>query len=258
MGRLDDKVALITGSDSGIGKATAIAMAREGADIVITYRRDQDGAEDTARQVRDAGREALVQQLDVLEEAAIEAAFDRAHEVFGRVDILVNNAGLNAAGIELADMTTERFETVVRTNLFGYFFTCRRFVRDRRKAGGGGRIINVTSIHEEFPMFGATDYDATKGGQRMLTRTLALEVAADGIFANNLAPGMVLTPMNQEAVEDPRVRAEGEKAIPLGRAAQPEEIARVAVFLASDDASYVTGASVVADGGLTMQQGSGA
>jgi glucose 1-dehydrogenase len=258
VGRLENKIALITGSDSGIGKATAIAMAGEGADIVVTFYRDRDGAEDTARSVREAGREALVEQLDVRDEAAIDGVFDRALERFGRIDILVNNAGLNGSGVELADITTEQFEKVVRTNLFGYFFTMRRFVRDRRGAGGGGRIINVTSIHEEYPMHGSSDYDATKGGQQMLTRTLALEVAKDGILVNNLAPGMVLTPMNQEAVEDRRVREEAERFIPVKRAATPEDMAGVAVFLASDDASYITGESLLVDGGLTLQQGRGA
>jgi glucose 1-dehydrogenase len=256
--RLDGKVALITGSDSGIGQGAAIAMAREGADIVVTYRTDQDGAEETARLVREAGRYALVEQLDVTEEGAIERLFDRAIAEFGHVDILMNSAGMDAAGVPVADMDTERMEAAVRTNFFGYFWTCRRFIQERRKAGGGGRILNVTSIHDEFPRMGAADYDATKGAQRNLTRTLALELAEDGITANNIAPGMVLTPFNQAAVDDPKVREEQTSMIPMKRAAEPEEIGRLAVFLASEDGRYVTGSTYIMDGGLSMQQAQGA
>jgi glucose 1-dehydrogenase len=258
MPRLDGKVALITGSDSGIGQGTAIEMAREGADIVVTYLEDRSGAEKTAEAVRATGRRALVEQLDVTDETAVERLFDRAIEELGRVDILMNNAGLDSAGKQVAEMDTARLEAAVRTNLFGYFWTCRRFIQERRKAGGGGRIINVTSIHDEFPRVGAADYDITKGAQRNLTRTLALELAEDGITANNLAPGMVLTPFNQEAVDDPRVREEQVQSIPMKRAAEPAEIGRLAVFLASDDAAYVTGATYTMDGGLSMQQAQGA
>jgi glucose 1-dehydrogenase len=258
MKRLAGKVALVTGSDSGIGQGTAIAMAREGADLVVTYHDDATGAEETAREVRQAEQRALVVQLDVANEESVEQLFDRALEEFGQVDVLVNNAGLDSAGVDVADMSTERMEAAVATNFFGYFWTCRRFIQERRKAGGGGRIINVTSIHDEYPRAGAADYDATKGAQRNLTRTLALELAEDRITANNIAPGMVLTPFNQEAVDDPKVREKQVQSIPLKRAAEPIEIGRLAVFLASDDAAYVTGSTYVMDGGLSMQQAQGA
>ncbi|MEO6350996.1 MAG: glucose 1-dehydrogenase [Candidatus Limnocylindrales bacterium] len=258
MGRLTGKVALITGSDSGIGQASAIEMAREGADVVVTYFEDRAGAEETAGAVRGAGQKAIVAKLDTRNEKSIERLFDRALKEFGHVDVLMNNAGMDSAGVEVADMETERMQQAVLTNFFGYFWTCRRFIQERRKAGGGGSIINVTSIHEDFPRSGAADYIVTKGAQRNLTRTLALELAEDGITANNLAPGMVLTPFNQEAVDDPKVRKEQVQSIPMKRAAEPEEIARLAVFLASDDARYVTGATYVMDGGLSMQQAQGA
>lgn len=256
--RLEGKVALITGSDSGIGQASAIEMAREGADIVVTWFSDREGAEDTARQVRELGRKALVEQLDASVEASVEQLFDRAKGEFGGVDVLMNNAGIDSAGVQVADMETERMQQALQTNFMGYFWTCRRFIQERRKAGKGGAIINVTSIHDEFPRVGAADYDCTKGAQRNLTRTLALELAEEGITVNNLAPGMVLTPFNQEAVDDPKVREEQVQSIPMKRAAEPAEIGRLAVFLASDDARYVTGATYIMDGGLSMQQAQGA
>jgi glucose 1-dehydrogenase len=200
-------------------------------------------------------------QVDLSQEGDVERLFDEARAAFGRVDILVNNAGMDSAGQQVANMSTERMEQAIRTNFFGYFWTCRRFIRDWRadpSRTGGGRIINVTSIHEEYPRAGAADYLATKGAQRNLTRTLALELAEDGISVNDLAPGMVLTPFNQEAVDDPKVLEEQVQSIPMKRAAAPEEIARLAVFLASDDAEYVTGSTYTMDGGLSMQQAQGA
>ncbi len=258
-GRLDGKVALVTGSDSGIGQASAIAFGREGADVVVTYLHDAAGAEQTRDGVTAAGRRAIVVQVDLSQEAEVERLFDEALGTFGRLDILMNNAGLDSAGVQVADMTTERMEQAVRTNFFGYFWCCRRFITAwRQSPRTSGRIINVTSIHDEFPRVGAADYDCTKGAQRNLTRTLALELAEEGITVNNVAPGMVLTPFNQEAVDDPKVREEQVRSIPMKRAAQPEEVARLAVFLASDDAEYVTGATYVIDGGLAMSQGQGA
>jgi glucose 1-dehydrogenase len=256
---LAGRVAFVTGSDSGIGQATAIELARGGADVVVTWLHDEQGAQETLRAVQAAGRRGLVHHVDLREEQQVEALFDRAIETFGRVDILVNNAGIDAAGTQVADMSTERMLHALHANFLAYFWTCRRFIQERRRAGsGGGRIINVTSIHDEYPRVGAADYDATKGAQRNLTRTLALELAEEGITVNNVAPGMVLTPFNQEAVEDPGVREQQVQSIPMKRAAQPEEIARLIVFLASDDAAYVTGSTYVMDGGLSMQQAQGA
>src|SRR4051794_36685585 len=206
-------------------------MAREGAEIVVTYFEDRAGADETARQVRDTGARAIVEQLDTRDEQSIERLFDRAIEEFGRVDILVNNAGLSAAGVPVAEMETERMLEVVQTNFFGYFWTCRRYIQERRKAGSGGSIINVTSIHEELPVPGAADYDATKGAQRNLTRTLALELAEEGITVNNVAPGMILTPFNQDAIDDPSVRERQVQDIPVKRAREPSEIGRLAGFL---------------------------
>lgn len=256
--KLEGKVALITGSDSGIGQATAIEFAKEGADVVITYHTDKEGAEKTLQEVEKAGRKGIVFQVDVSDEKQVEQMFDKALEEFGTVDILMNNAGMDAQGINVADLPTEKWKKAFSTNVDGYFFCARSFINIRKKEGGKGKIINVTSVHEEQPRAGAADYDCTKGAIRNLTRTLALELAEDGINVNNIAPGMVLTPFNQEAKDDEEVRKKQVQSIPMKRAAQPEEIGRLAVFLASKDSDYVTGSSYVMDGGLMQNAGQGA
>ena len=184
--------------------------------------------------------------------------FDEAVSAFGTVDILVNNAGVGASGIAVADLDTNTWDRAIRTNLYGYFFCARRFIRIRRDAGGGGKLINVTSVHDTIPRAGAADYDCSKGGQLNLTRTLSLELADLKINVNNIGPGMVLTPFNEDAVEDKSVRDERVQSIPWKRAAEPWEIGRLAVYLASSDADYLTGATFYIDGGLMQNQGQGA
>lgn len=258
MERLINKVAIITGSDSGIGQASAIEFAKEGADVVVNYLEDREGAEKTLKGIQDAGRKGIIVQADVGDENQVEELFNKAIEAFGKVDILMNNAGIDSAGIYVAEMPTERWHKAIRTNLDGYFFCARKFIQHRKQNGGKGKIINVTSVHEEIPRAGAADYDCTKGAIRNLTRTLALELAEDGINVNNVAPGMVLTPFNQEAKDNPEVREKQVQSIPMKRAAKPEEIAKVALFLASKDADYVTGSTYVIDGGLMQNIGQGA
>jgi glucose 1-dehydrogenase len=257
-GRLDGRTALITGSDSGIGQATATAFAEEGADVVITYLEDADGAEQTRRSVQAAGRRALVVQCDVSKEAEVEALFDASLAEFGTVDVLMNTAGVDASGKKVAELSTEVWDRAIRTNLYGYFFCCRRFAQIRTAAGGGGKLINISSVHEDIPNAGGSDYDCSKGAIRMLTRTLALELAPLKVNVNSLAPGMVLTPFNQPAIDDPALLEEQVQSIPWKRAAEPREIAQLAVFLASSDADYVTGATYVMDGGLMRNLGQGA
>ncbi len=257
-GRLTDRVALITGSDSGIGQASAVEFAREGADVVVHYLHDAEGAEQTRAGVEAAGRRALVTQADVRDETEVGRMFDAALAEFGRLEILMNNAGVDASGTPVAELSTEVWDRAIRTNVYGYFFCCRRFVQERLGVGGGGKIINVSSVHADNPNAGGSDYDCSKGAIRMLTRTLALELAPQRINVNSLAPGMVLTPFNQPAIDDPAVLEEQVQSIPLKRAAQPEEIAKLAVFLASEDADYVTGSSYVMDGGLMINLGQGA
>ncbi|MGI8646965.1 MAG: short-chain dehydrogenase [Acidimicrobiales bacterium] len=256
--RLTGKVALITGSDSGIGQGSAIEFAKEGANVVVHYLHDQSGAQQTRQRIEAAGQRAIVVQGDIGDEAQVEQLFRAAVSEFGTVDILMNNAGEDASGVEVADMETKLWDQKIRTNVYGTFFCCRSFIRLRKQAGGHGKIINVTSVHQTVPRAGAADYDCSKGAIANLTTTLALELAPLSINVNNIAPGMVLTPFNQQAVDDPSVREKQVQSIPLKRAAEPAEIGRLAVFLASDDAAYVTGSTYVMDGGLMQNQGQGA
>jgi glucose 1-dehydrogenase len=256
--RLRGEIAIVTGSDSGIGKATAIAFAQEGADVALTYFHDREGAEHTQREVEAAGRKAIVFNLDQRDSGSVARLFEAAQNGLGAPTILVNAAATAPAGKQVKDLSDEEWDNDIRTNLHGPFYCCREFVRRSEGTGRHGVIINVTSVHQEIPMPGAAGYDAAKGGLRNLTTTLALEIAERNINVNNLAPGMVLTPMNQKAMDDPEARKRQEQAIPMKRAAQPEEIAQVALFLASGEARYIHGATIVVDGGLMLSLGQGA
>ena len=258
MGKLQDKVAFITGSDSGIGQATAIEMAMEGADVVVHFFHDEEGAHKTRDRVEELGRRAVVVQGDHGYEDQVETMFATALEAFPRIDILMNNASADASGTYVADLDIEDFQATMRSNLVGQLICCKHFINHRKEQGGGGKILNITSVHQEQPRAGAADYDCSKGALRNLTRTLVLEVSEMGMTVNNIAPGMVLTPFNQKAIDDPDYLAEQVKSIPLKRAAEPEELGRLAVFLASADADYVTGATFVMDGGLMQMAGQGA
>lgn len=258
MQKLANKVALITGSDSGIGQAMAIEMAKEGADIIVCYHTDKEGAEHTMNEVNRLNRKAIVVKVDVGSEEEANRLFETAIKEMSRIDILVNNAGVSGSGAKVADMATEDFDRTIRTNLYGTFYCSRSFIRHRREQGGKGKIINVTSIHEEVVQPGTADYCASKGAIRNLTRTLALELAEEGINVNNIAPGMILTPMNQEAMDNKEVRDERAQRIPMSRPGLPEEIGKLGVFLASADSDYVTGSSYFMDGGLSLNLAQGA
>lgn len=255
---LQGKVALVTGSDSGIGQATAIEFARQGADVVVTYFHDARGASQTREAVEQAGRKAMVARLDTREESSVNALFDEAMAEFGHVDILVNNAGVDASGKRVHEMDTETWDNAIKTNLYGYFFCARRFVQEKLKEPSPrGKIVNVTSIHAEYPRAGAADYDCSKAGEEELGDTLALELADKGINVVNVAPGWVLTPFNQPDIESREQYEKDAQTVPMKRAAQPEEIAKTIAFVVSPDADYMTGTTVTVDGGLSLSQAQG-
>src|SRR3954452_4252414 len=256
--RLANRIAVVTGSGSGIGQAIATEFAAEGAHVIVNYLEDEAGAQETLRRVTAAGRRGIVVQADVRDPAAVESLFRQGQEALGVVDILVNNAGVGSSGKPLAEVSLEEWDRVIRTDLYGPFFCCRQFIRMRKAAGGRGRIINVTSVHEEIPSPGNAAYGAAKGGLRNLTRSLALELAPDQINVNNIAPGRIHAPMTAARVEDPAKMREELPRIPWKRPGEPWEIARLAVYLASDEADYVTGQTFTIDGGLEMNWGQGA
>ena len=258
MAKLEHAVAIITGASSGIGMATALLFAQEGAAVVVVHHDHAEDAQKVIDTITGAGGRAIAVAADVRDELQVDMVFEQARDAFGTPNVLVNSAGMDAAGIEVSDMELDHFEQVLHTNLIGPFLFCRAFVRGCKSEKARGKIINISSVHEDIPRAGAADYCASKGGLRNLTRCLALELAEHGITVNNLAPGMVLTPMNQEAIDDPKVREEQTASIPMKRAAQPGEVAELALYLASKAADYATGATFTLDGGLSMNLGQGA
>jgi glucose 1-dehydrogenase len=253
---LTNKIALVTGADSGIGQAIAEEFAKAGADLCITYHTDQAGADETRRRVEAAGRRALVVQLDVRDVAAVDALFDRVKSELGTLDILVNNAGKGMPAQTPVDALPEdQLDVILDTNLKGPLHCARAFVRLRKEAGGRGRIVNISSVAQHLPTANSAPYGMAKAGLGSLTRSFAVELAEHKINVNNIAPGMIQTPMTQERLDDPDKREASMKEIPWHRPGQPVEIARLALFLASDFGDYVTGQTWTMDGGLTMNWG---
>ncbi|MDN8006351.1 SDR family oxidoreductase [Burkholderia multivorans] len=247
--------ALVTGADSGIGQAIATLFAQEGADVAIVYHTDHDGAQETVRRIQALGRRACAIQADVGDPRSVDAFFAEAMNTLGGLEVLVNNAGVGAPGAAVADLEDAQIDTVLRTDLLGPLYCCRAFVRQRRAVGGGGRIVNISSVAQHLPTPESAPYGIAKAGLGSLARSLSREVAEDRINVNNIAPGLIDTPMTRDRLNDPQQRDASMSVIPWHRPGQPEEIALVALFLASDDGDYVTGQTWTIDGGLTMQWG---
>ena len=246
---LENKVAIVTGSSSGIGRAIALEMARQGAAVLINFHKGEDAANEVKAACEAAGGRAHVVGADVSQIADIQRLIDETVATFGRLDIMVNNAGMETRTSTL-DTTEHQFDMVIAVDLKSAFFGVQLAAKQMIKQGGGGRIINISSIHEDWPMPGNSPYCAAKGGVRMLTRTAGVELAPHGITVVGVAPGAVHTPIDEVTLSDPKEKAKLESAIPLGRVAEPEEIARLVAFLASDEASYGTATTYVVDGGM--------
>lgn len=243
--------AIVTGSDSGIGKATAVALAAAGMDVGITWHSDEAGARETAEEVRALGRTAVVEHLDLTDVPACGDVVDRLIAQLGGLDVFVNNAG-TGDNAPFLDLALEQWRHTVTVDLEAAFVCLQRAARHLVEAGREGRLIAITSVHEHQPRVGSAAYDAAKHGLGGLTKTIALELGAHGITANSVAPGEIATPMTDQEDEDPHgVRRPG---VPLGRPGDAREISAVVAFLASPAASYVTGASWAVDGGM-LQMG---
>jgi glucose 1-dehydrogenase len=250
--KLKDKVAIVTGATSGIGKAIADRFAAEGAHVVINYR-PRPGNEEKARtQAASYSIEALPVAGDVSQRADIESLVNQCVARFGRLDIAINNAGIEISRPFL-EVTDEEWQKVIAVNLHGPFLLCQTAARQMVAQGGGGRILNISSVHEDIPFANYTPYCVSKGGIRMLMRNLALELAIHQINVNNIAPGAISTPINRKVLDDPELEAQALVEIPWGRFGKPEEVASLAAFLASDEAGYITGSTYYIDGGLTQQ-----
>jgi NAD(P)-dependent dehydrogenase (short-subunit alcohol dehydrogenase family) len=243
--------AIVTASDSGIGRATAVALATSGLDVGVTWHSDKAGAQGTAAEVEKAGARAEIAHLDTSDLDSCGNVIDDLADRLGGVDVFVNNAGTGSATLAL-DMTLEQWRHVLATDLDGAFACLQRAARRMVQAGRGGRLIAVTSVHEHQPRVGSGAYDAAKHGLGGLMKTLALELGEHGITANCVAPGEIATPMTGQEDEDPH--AKHRPGVPLGRPGDAREIAAVIAFLASPQASYVTGASWPVDGGM-LQMG---
>jgi glucose 1-dehydrogenase len=248
--RLTGKVALVTGSSQGIGRGIATRFAQEGADVVINYNRTPGGAQEVLREVEAAGRRGLIVQADIGNMSDIRKLITTAVEHFGHLDILVNNAGVETHA-PFWEVKEEDYDRVLNINLKGVFFTTQAMVQHLMQTKRCGKIINISSVHEELPFPNFTAYCASKGGLKMFTRNLAVELGPLGITINSIAPGAIETPINAKLLNDPKKLNSLLGQIPLARLGKPKDVAGVAVFLASDDADYVTGSTYYVDGGLT-------
>ena len=252
---LRDKVAIVTGGNSGIGKAVVIALATEGANVVIDWVFDEQATEDLEKQLVALGDKVTAVKADVSKVDDLERLVQTAVSTFGRLDIMVNNAGVETR-TSILDTTEAQYEKVLDINLKSAFFGTQLAAKQMIAQGDGGRIINMTSVHEDWPMPNNTAYCLSKGGMRMLTRTAGVELAPHNVLVVGVGPGAVATPINTATMNDPAALKKLDDAIPIRRMAKPEEIASVVAFLAGEGASYMTATTVFADGGI-MQSSPG-
>ena len=246
---LKNKVAIVTGGNSGIGQAIVLELARQSANIVIDYVAHPEATEALERRVSGLGDQSIGVKADVSKLTELKRLVEAAVKRFGRLDIMVNNAGIETR-TSVLDTTEDQFDKVLAINLKSAFFGTQLAAQQMIKQGSGGRIINISSVHEDWPMPGNAAYCLSKGGVRMLTRTAGVELARHNILVVGVGPGAVATPINLSTMQDPAKLAQLNAAIPLGRMAQPEEVAAVVGFLAGDGASYLTATTIFADGGI--------
>jgi glucose 1-dehydrogenase len=246
---LSGKTAIVTGSSQGIGQGIAVRLARDGANIVIDYRSHSEGAEETRKIVEAAGARALVVRADLSSLAQIKVLVDSAVNTFGNVDILVNNAGIEKHR-DFWEVSENEYDAVMAVNLKGVFFTTQMFVRQLQAAKRPGKVINISSVHQELPFPHFTSYCMSKGGMKMMTRNLAIELAPFGIIVNAVAPGAIETPINRSLLQDPQKLNPLLQNIPLKRLGKPADVAEVVAFLASARSDYITGTTIFVDGGL--------
>jgi glucose 1-dehydrogenase len=258
---LKGQKALVTGANSGIGKAVAIALGSAGADVVVNYVRGENAANEVVDAVFKSGSRAVAIQADVSHEDQVQAMFRKMIEEFGTVDILVNNAGLQMDA-PFEEMTLAQWNTVIGINLTGQFLCAREAVREFKRRGvandvsvSAGKIICMSSVHEVIPWAGHANYAASKGGVMLLMKSIAQEVAPYRIRVNSVCPGAIRTPINTSAWNSPEAYIALMRLIPYKRIGEPEDIGRLAVFLASDQADYINGASIFVDGGMTLYPG---
>ncbi len=254
MMKLKGKVALVTGASSGIGKAIALELGRQGANVAVNYHTEADAANAVVGEIKSYGLQSVAIKADVSKSDDIRQMIQKTVEQLGKIDVLVNNAGIEEKAPFL-DKPESELDLVLSVDLKGPFLCSQAAGREMVKRGKGGTIINISSVHEDLAFPGYAAYCAAKGGLRMLCRDLALELAPYHINVVNVAPGAIATPINRRTLEDPQKRAKLIAEIPLRRIGTPEEVAKLVAYLASDDASYITGTTIVIDGGLMRKTG---
>jgi glucose 1-dehydrogenase len=258
---LKGQKALVTGANSGIGKAVAIALAHAGADVVVNYRSGDEEAQKVVREASHCGAKVIAYQADVSKEEQVKGMFEKMFKEFGTIDILVPNAGLQQDA-PFEQMSLQQWNTVIGVNLTGQFLCCREAVREFKRRGvrkevscAAGKIICMSSVHDAIPWAGHVNYAASKGGVMLMMKSIAQEVAPYRIRVNSICPGAIRTPINRAAWETPEAYRDLLKLIPYKRIGEPEDIARAAVWLASDEADYITGINLYIDGGMTLYPG---